>query len=244
MVHTMDRPHLADLARTSVEEIKTKYWSALEGRHKPGAFSFLNTSYSDPRRGYHSWRHIATLLHRAEEVAYYVTRPDLVKAAIFWHDVVYLTRDAEGRRRSDLENVKDSAEAFLNNALWDEPDKAAIHEMILATADHLGHAASDRYAGFSTDLDFFLDIDLSPLAASWQEFSANLEAIRFEFSWMAEPLFWLNQRAVLDRFARSERIYRHEESRRNWEKQARKNIARCIEQIEREGYLREPLRGT
>ena len=48
---------------------------------------------------------------------------------------------------------------------------AAVHDLIMATANHM-HARAERhyYAGFADDLDLFLDLDLSSLASPSEEF--------------------------------------------------------------------------
>jgi predicted metal-dependent HD superfamily phosphohydrolase len=51
--------------------------------------------------------------------------------------------------------------------------------------DAAGGETSDRsYAGFSDDLDLFLDLDLSSLASSWEDFVEDLARIRTEFEFL------------------------------------------------------------
>ena len=74
----------------------------------------------------------------------------------------YATQAPDGGRRSDLENVRDSAELFLRHTLLNAADAAAVHELIMATADHTrAEARKEHYDGFGGDLDLFLDLDLS-----------------------------------------------------------------------------------
>jgi predicted metal-dependent HD superfamily phosphohydrolase len=91
--------------------------------------------------------------------------------SVFWHDVVYRTQNPDGSPRSDYENVRDSGELFRQYALLNKSDADAVHDLIMATANHM-HARAERhyYAGFADDLDLFLDLDLSSLASPWEEF--------------------------------------------------------------------------
>ena len=120
---------------------------------------------------------------RSPELA---SRRDLVATAIFWHDAVYVTRAADGTRRTDAVNVLDSAELFRQHSLLSAADADAVHELIMATTDHLGaKPCRGRYPGFGHDLDLFVDLTLVLASAS------NFDAIRHEFSPVPEPLTWL-----------------------------------------------------
>lgn len=160
------------------EKIRTRYWAPLEGRHEPGAWEVLDAGYREGQRAYHTWAHIVDLLGKLDELSHLAIRGDIVATAIFWHDVVYLTRNADGSLRPDRENVCDSAELFRRYTLLAKPDADAVHDMIMATADHLrAEAETQHYVGFSDDLALFLDMDLSSLGSPWAEFVDNLANI-------------------------------------------------------------------
>ncbi len=100
-----------------LDEIIRKHWRSLEASHKASAWGALEGGYSDARRAYHSWEHIAELLEKLDEFRALSAKPELVATAVFWHDAVYATRAPDGGKRSDLENVRDSAELFLRHTL-------------------------------------------------------------------------------------------------------------------------------
>jgi predicted metal-dependent HD superfamily phosphohydrolase len=216
------------------QEIRERYWLPLEAFHKPGAWEALDAAYGDPKRAYHSWSHIADLLQALDEVPELVTRRDLVTAAIFWHDVVYTTRDEDRQRRADTDNVRDSARMFRHYSLLGSADSSAVYELIMGTADHLeARARRERYPGFSKDLDLFLDLDLSTLAAPWDRFANNFRAIRFEFSWVPEPVFNAGQGAFLaSLLANEDKLFRRSETIRRWRLPAVANIVRCLDALE------------
>ncbi|TLG79185.1 hypothetical protein FEV16_04015 [Methylocystis sp. B8] len=212
------------------------YWGLIASRHDPDAFAVLDTAYRESQRGYHDWSHIGDLLAKLDYFKALAVRPDLIAAAIFWHDVVYVTRDSEGLLRPDAENVRASAALFESHAKFNETDAAAIHDLIMATADHLdARATIERYPGFTNDLDLFLDLDLSSLGAPWPAFEQNLERLRFEYAWVPEPLFCLGRLQMIDTFAaRGDALYRRDETRKLWNNRAHENLARAQEELRRE----------
>jgi len=216
-----------------IKQVIKKHWGLLEGSHKPAAWEALNCGYSDAHRAYHTWDHIAELLEKLDDLRALSAKPALIATAVFWHDAVYVTRKPDGGRRSDFENVRDSAELFHDYTLLNAADADAVDELIMATADHLrAEAKQPHYDGFSGDLDLFLDLDLSPLAAPWETFAANLEKIRFEFAWVSEAEFYLGQIGMLEGFLNPDaRLFRRAETREMWRDAARANLAFCIDEL-------------
>ena len=213
-----------------LDEIIRRHWRSLEASHKPSAWGALDRGYGDARRAYHGWEHIAELLEKLDGFQALAARPALIATAVFWHDSVYATQAPDGAKRSDLENVRDSAELFLRHTLLNADDAAAVHELIMATADHTrAEAKKEHYDGFAGDLDLFLDLDLSPLAAPWKIFAANLEHIRFEFAWVPEREFYSSQIGMLEGFLKADaRLFRRAETRRKWLVAAKDNLKFCI----------------
>ncbi|MGJ0397275.1 MAG: HD domain-containing protein [Methylocystis sp.] len=213
--------------------IKSRYWAALEANHQAGTWEALDAAYGNLARAYHSWRHISDLLEAFEKLTTLSTRPELIMTAIFWHDVVYRTRDAGQSRRADFLNVRDSAEMFLSYARMNSADAEAVQELIMATTNHLDAKPSrERYKGFSRDLDLFVDLDLSPLALPWEQFASNYEDIRFEFSWIPEDVFNSGQAAFLrNLLAHADKLFRRPETKEMWRAAAVSNIRRCLDNL-------------
>ena len=216
-----------------IKEIIRKHWRSLAGGHKPSAWDALERGYGDAHRAYHTWAHIAELLEKLEEFQALSAKPALIATAVFWHNSVYATQAADGGKRSDFENVRDSAELFLRHTLLNADDAAAVHELIMATADHTrAEAKKEHYDGFAGDLDLFLDLDLSPLAAPWKIFAANFEHIRFEFAWVPEREFYASQIGALEGFLKADaRLFRRAETRKKWLAAAKDNLRFCIDAL-------------
>ena len=211
-------------------EIKKKYWIPLEAKHKIGAWEALDAGYTERHRAYHSWQHVAGLFEKLGEFSDLSTRADIIAMSAFWHDVVYRTQNHDGTQRPDYENVRESAELFRKYTLLNQPDAAAVYDLIMATANHLqARADTQHYAGFAGDLDLFLDLDLSSLASPWEQFVEHFNAIRYEFSWVPELGFYSKQIQILENFAKDDvQLYRRAETREKWRDTARANLMRCI----------------
>ena len=207
------------------------HWNEhLAGRHAPGAWAALEAGYGEPHRAYHDRGHIDHLIAALDENRRLARRPDLILAAIYWHDGVYSTQRADGSPRPDAENVRASADAFLQFSRLSAPETADVEELIMATADHVGARASRPE--LQADMDLFLDLDLSPLALPWEQFAANGEAIRREFAWIPEREFLIGHIGVLGRFGGAKKLFRRDETFAKWEHVARENIARRIPELE------------
>jgi hypothetical protein len=59
-------------------EIREKYWTPLEGRHKTGAWEALDAGYTESHRAYHTWDHVAGLLEKLSEFSDLSTRSDII----------------------------------------------------------------------------------------------------------------------------------------------------------------------
>ena len=216
-----------------VAEIIGTHWKYVEKCHKPEAWEILDAAYGDLARRYHSWSHIAELLGNLEEFTYLAARSEIIGTAIFWHDSIYLTRERDGSVRADQQNETESAALFLTQSLWSVQDGLAIRDMILASAHSKNVMLKPYYPGFEGDIDLFLDLDLSPLAAPWEAFVGNFRAIQFEFYWMHKKAFRNSQCLMLESFLKRVTIYRKAECRARWESDARSNIMRFLDRFKK-----------
>jgi predicted metal-dependent HD superfamily phosphohydrolase len=193
------------------------FWSALSGYEL---------------RYYHSWRHVKDMLTKLDIFSGICTRSDLIMHAIFWHDAVYQTVD-NGNYRPDHFSVEDSVQLFNRyQNFTSKSDAEIISLMISGTADHLNHKSYDEfYTGFNKDLNFFIDLDLSSLAAPYTTFLKNNSNIRKEFAWMTDKDFYAGQMAIMNKFLSVPCIFWCSETRAIWERAARTNISRYITEL-------------
>jgi predicted metal-dependent HD superfamily phosphohydrolase len=210
-----------------------KHWRNIASEHAPSAWPFLTAAFAEPQRAYHTLDHIVELLEGLERFASLATRPDLLAAAIFWHDSVYVTREADGRPRPDFENVRASGAAFLRRSRFADSDARAVHDIIMATADHIAASATNEYyPGFSDDLDLMCDLDLGSFAAPPAVFDANFDKIRFEFNWAPWSDFLRGRLNFFERLtAPGVSIYRRAETKAAFDTAARANLSRWIPKL-------------
>ena len=209
------------------------HWARIADRHDPGAYGALERGYGDPARSYHDWSHIADLLTKLDGMSNLAARPDLIAAAIFWHDSVFITRTADGAVRSDADNVRDSADLFERHARFPAAETAAVREMIMATANHLTATPQTiHYSGFAQDMDLFLDLDLSSLGAPWPVFRRNFEKIRSEYPWIDAIEFDRQRLGMLEKFAAcSSSVFRLAASRTLWSAPTQENCLLIRDEI-------------
>jgi predicted metal-dependent HD superfamily phosphohydrolase len=214
-------------------KIREIYWTPLEGRHKTGAWEALDAGYTESHRAYHTWDHVAGLLEKLSEFSDLSTRSDIIAVSVFWHDVVYTTQNQDGGLRLDYENVRDCGKLFRQYTLLNKSDSDAVHDLIMATANHLqARAEKQYYAGFAGDLNLFLDLDLSSLASPWEKFVEDLGRIRTEFAWAPEIVFCTIQLQILEEFAKEGmRLYRRAETSEQWRDAVMANLKRCITEL-------------
>lgn len=170
------------------------------------AFSYLTGKYAEEHRKYHNLLHIERMLGWLDHTGQAL---DSIELAIWFHDVIY---DPLGR-----DNEEKSALSFVEHCGISLP--AAITDgvvrLILATD------ASRPRTG-KPDENLMIDLDLSILGASPEDYEVYRIAIRSEYAAVAEEKFRAGRRVILERFL-SQPIYSTHYFE-DLEKQARINI--------------------
>jgi predicted metal-dependent HD superfamily phosphohydrolase len=219
------------------ESFRMTFWREAETAHVADAYAVLDAAYRQPHRAYHTWEHIEALLEGLRRFERLAIRPDLIAIAIFWHDAVHRARETDGRPRRDIQNVRESVDMFRRYTKLRGSEAQAVEDLVLATADHAhARAATEHYPGFSGDLDLLIDLDLSPLAAPWEDFADNTRKIRDESQGVEETKFAADQANMLESLARGDApIFRRAETRALWDAAARANLDRCIPRLRAAG---------
>lgn len=146
--------------------------------------------YGEPHRAYHDAAHVGLLWLRHLMHEGDAGDRDFALAILF-HDVVYdpLARDNEARSAAMLGSLVPGDTSWAQRA-------------ILATADHLAYADTD------CRITRLLDLDLTPLAESPEVFARNTRYLRQEYAGVSESAWRTGRRAVLQRFAAAEPLFR------------------------------------
>lgn len=160
----------------------------------------LRRRYAEPHRHYHTQQHIDALLAELRITPVPVHKPDVVEAAIWFHDAIYDTHRQDNEARS-----AELATSQLRDAGWAADSIASVEKLILATADHTSAAAALHE---EPDAALFLDLDLSILGAFPPRYDAYAKAIRLEFDWVPEADYRAGRLRVLTRFLAQSRMFR------------------------------------
>lgn len=181
----------------------------------------LRQRYDEPQRHYHSWAHIEALLRHYETIKSKLNDPDAVLIALYWHDAIYDPMAAD--------NEAKSADLMLEEAqgLLPEDRLKRADTIIRATATHTvpeGVSDADK-----SDLELFLDIDLSILATPKAVFDQYEQDIRKEYAHVPIDLYRQGRGAVLTTFLERERLYFSDGFFSKWEQTARTNLQTSID---------------
>ena len=183
----------------------------------------LKLRYGESHRHYHTWDHVQALLNHYQRIEDTLFDPDATLWALYWHDAIYDPQKGDNEDRSaDL--LREQAGGILNAKSLNRADI-----IIRATKQHLvpeGLSADDRQ-----DLQTFLDIDLSILAAAEHVFDAYETAIREEYEFVPEDIYKQARGAILSCFLKRERLYFSDHYHSRWEDRARANLQRSISRL-------------
>ena len=185
----------------------------------------LSGLYRAEDRHYHNLAHIEAMLALAGDYRASLHDPDAVEAAIWFHDAIYDSKAKDNEARSAA-----LAETRLAGRT-DAGRLGRISAMVLATATHQLPQFDDAAA--TRDASLFLDMDLSILGAAPDAFDAYERAVRREYGWVEELMWRAGRGAVLTGFLARPRIFHTEEFRQRFEPQARLNMARSLEALQK-----------
>jgi predicted metal-dependent HD superfamily phosphohydrolase len=181
--------------------------------------------YRAEDRHYHNLAHIEAMLALAGDYRAALHDPEAVEAAIWFHDAIYDSRAKDNEARSA---------ALAEKKLAGSTDAGRLNRisaMILATATHQVPLFDDEAA--TRDASLFLDMDLSILGSAPDAFDAYERAVRREYGWVEEPMWRAGRGAVLKDFLARPHIFHTEEFRQRFEPQARLNMARSLESLQK-----------
>ncbi|PWV49532.1 hypothetical protein [Chitinophaga sp. S165] len=175
-------------------------------------YRIIDTRYSEQHRHYHNLRHIDIMIDLQQVHAHHITDNDTVSFAIFFHDIVYDVKQSDNEELSAL-----AARAFLQRTSFPAERIAEVMAFIRATKSHLNTSNN-------TDLDYFLDFDLSILGTGDREYFTYAEQIRREYRMYSDTQFKIGRKKVLAHFLALPAIYKTAIFREEREAIARENL--------------------
>jgi predicted metal-dependent HD superfamily phosphohydrolase len=186
----------------------------------PAVLDDLRGRYAEPHRAYHVWAHVQALLGWADGLGDALLDRGMVDAAILFHDAVY------DPRRSDNEARSAALLAGCADLSLTGTQRRDAECLVLATAAHL--PPKDLDTALRSDLELFLDMDLSILGATREKFDVYERRVRFEYAHVADDDFAHGRCAVLTSFLNRPTLYFSVWGRDMFEAQARRNIDRSL----------------
>ena len=182
----------------------------------PDARRRLEAAYGDAGRGYHDLLHLSEVLAHVDELlaADDPARESVLLAAWF-HDAVY-----DGR--PDDEEL---SALLAVHILGDGPLADEVARLVRLTATH--RPDDDDVAG-----QVLCDADLAILAADPDRYAAYTAGVRREHAAVPDADFAAGRTAVLRDLLAKPTLFHTDGARQRWERRARENVTREIEQLE------------
>jgi predicted metal-dependent HD superfamily phosphohydrolase len=186
-------------------------------------FREIEKKYTAERRHYHNLHHIQALLQFCETYAEQLHDRDVVEFSVFYHDIIYnvLRRDNEARSAllavKRLQSLPVPAEKIQQVKIYIEATQTHV---ITAGVTHI------------SDLQLFLDFDMSILGAGWEAYEAYTRQVRREYRIYPDKLYYPGRRQFLQHCLQSEFIFQTPVFRDEFEGRARENMARELEAID------------
>ncbi len=188
-------------------EVATYLWQEIEAH------------YTQSHRYYHTLDHIEAMLGHFDQVKDLLNDPDLVEAAIWYHDIIYKTQATHPNQSFD--NERESAELACERLKSTSLDLEKLHNMIMATK----HGAEKPK---TQDDAFLVDIDLSILGQRADIYALYTRYVRKEYGFVPEALYKTGRSSILKAFLAQDKIYQTSYFFERFERQARLNIGQEI----------------
>ena len=198
-------------------------WDQLAGKYSNDAalidrfFREIERKYTSSRRHYHNLHHIQALLLFCETYAGQLQDRDVVMFSVFYHDIIYnvLRKDNEPR----------SARLAIKRLLALGAPAEKVEQVKLFIEATQTHTVSSDVT-YTTDLQLFLDFDMSILGAGWDDYEAYTRQVRREYRIYPDKLYYPGRRQFLQHCLQAAFIFQTPVFRERYEASARENMAR------------------
>ncbi|MCF6403611.1 hypothetical protein L3C95_12040 [Chitinophaga filiformis] len=175
-------------------------------------FRLVISHYTESHRHYHDLHHLQALLQLQHTYADRIADNERLSLAIFFHDIIYDVKQTDNEEQSAM-----AAAAFLRQTSYPAERIEQVMDFIRATKTHVN-------SSHNTDLDYFLDFDLSILSAPAADYITYTQQIRKEYSIYPDMLYKPGRKKVLTHFLELPVIYKTSLFREEREALARQNL--------------------
>jgi len=144
--------------------------------------------------------------------------------AAWFHDAVYEGAPGKDERRSE-QLASASLAPLVTAGLLTGHELQMVSLLVRATATHELPESTDLPAGYEpADIQFFLDADMSILAADSARYRRYLRGVRSEYSHFDDEAFRTGRTNFLRSILGRKRIFLSEEALQLWEEPAQANL--------------------
>ncbi|MBX2841900.1 MAG: hypothetical protein KTR26_09010 [Flammeovirgaceae bacterium] len=175
-------------------------------------FNIILKRLSEKGRFYHNQNHIEDLLLKEEAIDQLISNKFVFKLAIWFHDIIYNPLKSNNEEKSAK-----LAMEILTDTNISEEELNLISQFIIATKSH--HLIIPHQ-----DLPYFLDLDLSILGTSTEQYKAYMVQIRKEYRHVPGILYKKGRQKVLKSFLERKEIYFSDYFKKLYEEKARENL--------------------
>jgi predicted metal-dependent HD superfamily phosphohydrolase len=158
-------------------------------------FEQIIVHYQEPQRHYHNLTHIAKLLDLWELHHSALQDAESIAYAIFFHDIIYNPTQNDNEEQSAV-----LAQQFMRELHCSPSQIATVTDDILATKKHPTNSTP-------TDLQWFLEFDLSILGAELAVYQEYAQQIRQEYQHVPEWQYKIGRRKVLQYFLAQPQLF-------------------------------------
>lgn len=181
-------------------------------------FAKIQADYSSEERHYHTISHIRDVFSELEYVKDQIANWTVVTLAVIYHDIVYIPGNPDNEARS-----ANRAESDLTSWGIDSSIITSVIDYILATSRYPTTDDADK--------QYFMDADLAILGKDESSYRTYVKKIRLEFARFDDATFSFGRKQILQAFLSRERIYQSAFFHGKYERQARQNLKKEIEEL-------------
>ncbi len=191
-------------------------WQELGCKIPPAALhQGIINAYNQPVRRYHSLVHLEECLTSLSTIRRLCFHSSEVAIALWFHDAVY-----DPHRDDNEEQSANWAKQAIQVNGISQTVSQRIQALILATK----HSEQPQ----DPDARILVDIDLSILGATEEQFSEYESLVRQEYAWVPEADFRTGRQRILEGLLSRPAIYSTVYFRDRLEEQARSNLRRSL----------------
>ncbi|WP_299271946.1 hypothetical protein [uncultured Psychroserpens sp.] len=177
----------------------------------------IEKHYTSTKRHYHNLDHIYHMLKQTEHLKHDIVDYDAFLFAIWYHDIIYNAT----KKNNEIKSAK-FAEKRLKLFKIEEKYIKNVCFLIKSTQNH------DIVLQENSDNAYLLDIDLSILGTSWEQYQLYTKYIRMEYAVYPDFLYNKGRKKAMTQFLNRKSIYFTTLYQNKFEEQARQNIEKEI----------------